>query len=396
MSIAWSRVTRAGGACGEAGGAACAATCDGRSSPKTPRMTRGPEARAPNLNFLCIVSLLQKAVEALDRLSEAQEKRDAQENRISCSQVRRTPVVGGACETLSGGRSARRSLRKIRAGFQERFLRQRNGSHGLEQGHRRRDNDGRRSLMRQVAIGAARIIGRAVAIEVRDDNCGEDHQRDERHGDSEDAESPAHSVSGQARRMTNPLNNNWMWDVRKALPVTGGGECNTEKPSAGRMLDRGYAESGRTGFSLSGLDLWMTPAETRQAEACPTRSASGLVRESPGIARRARAARHPGGRCPAGRSAVRRQSPWPRARRRAPSPRSAWLRRRRSFCRPHSGPASGRRLHPDRRRGCSSDRKFPLLRDSTLRSLPCWTRLFWSVPARVASGTDFSLLGSIT
>jgi len=33
--------------------------------------------------------------------------------------------------------------------------------------------------MRQMAIGAPRVIGRAVAIEVADDNCGEGQQRDE-------------------------------------------------------------------------------------------------------------------------------------------------------------------------------------------------------------------------
>src|SRR5579871_4920302 len=34
--------------------------------------------------------------------------------------------------------------------------------------------------------------------------------------------------------------------------------------------NRGDAGSSRTGFSLSGLDLRMTPDKTRQAEACPT------------------------------------------------------------------------------------------------------------------------------
>ncbi len=38
----------------------------------------------------------------------------------------------------------------------------------------------RGSLMRQMAIGAPRVIGRAVTIKVADDNCGEGQQRDER------------------------------------------------------------------------------------------------------------------------------------------------------------------------------------------------------------------------
>src|SRR5580700_3115751 len=89
MSMAWSSVTRAGGFCDAAAGVACAARRTGATSPKIPRTASNPNARALNLDFLCIVSLLQKAVDALDRLSEAQESRDAQENRISCSQVRR-------------------------------------------------------------------------------------------------------------------------------------------------------------------------------------------------------------------------------------------------------------------------------------------------------------------
>ena len=134
-------------------------------------------------------------------------------------------------------------------------MRQRNGSHRLEHGHGRRGNQLRRSLMRKMAIRAARVIGRAVAIEVGDDNCGEHQQREERQGNSEDADGPAHSVSGEARRMTNPLNSNWMWDVRKALPVTSGAECNSgmglgRAPCAGALA---ACKPGRPKPVLRGL-----------------------------------------------------------------------------------------------------------------------------------------------
>src|SRR5579862_3887915 len=93
MSMAWSSVTRAGGFCGAAGAAACAARREGASSPKTPRTTSGPHARERKLDFVGIVSLLQGAVETLDRLSETTESRKAQENRIRCDQVWTAPLA---------------------------------------------------------------------------------------------------------------------------------------------------------------------------------------------------------------------------------------------------------------------------------------------------------------
>src|SRR5580693_8971196 len=148
------------------------------------------------------------------------------------------------------------------------------------------------------------------------------------------------------------LNTNLMWDVRKALPVTW-----ARKVTVGQALQP-------VGFGLAGL------LEVRQAETCPTQSASGLVRGSSGIAGRARAARRPDGRYPAGANGVRRQSPWRRARPLGPSPPSESLRRLQSFFRPRSAPVSGRRFRPDLHPRCSSARKSPPSRDSTFRTLP--------------------------
>ncbi len=76
--------------------------------------------------------------------------------------------------------------------------------------------------MPQVAVRATRVVVRALVIPVADHTRGKDQQRDERQGNCDDADSPAHNVCGRAKLDANPSNSNWMWDVGKALPVTKG------------------------------------------------------------------------------------------------------------------------------------------------------------------------------
>ena len=185
-SMAWSSVTRAGGVCGAAAGAACPATRCARITAKSSQGNKWPPCAGPRLHIHCFspAGTAETPHSAFRKMKAPRESRGP--NKFNS--IARAPVKKSArAKELSRGRSARRGLRKNRTRGPDGILRQRHGGDRLQQGHRRRDDQLRGGLVAQMAVRTMRVIVGALVIPVADHTRRKDQQRDERQGNPENA-----------------------------------------------------------------------------------------------------------------------------------------------------------------------------------------------------------------